>query len=113
MAGALTAVSLILAWEGRAAYRYGLLVALILALLAVAAPRLLAPVEVAWMAVSARVGRVGNTVILTVFFYVMLAPLALALRLAGRDRLGLRPAARDSYWESLPQDETQDYSKPF
>lgn len=113
MAGALTVVSLILAWEGRAAYRYSLLAAVALALLALAVPRLLAPVEVVWMALAKRIGQVGNTVVLTLFFYLVLTPLALAFRLGGRDRLGLRPGPGDSYWEPVPQDEERDYSKPF
>jgi hypothetical protein len=49
------------------------------------------------------VGPVIGTLALAAVYFLVVTPLGLAARLAGRDRLGLRrPAPGASLWQSLP-----------
>lgn len=113
MAGVCAVLAGWLAWHGSHLARYLVLLAAGLAGFAVAAPRILGPLETAWMWLADRVGRVGNTLLLTVFFFLVLTPAGWLARLLGRDRLTIRSGPQSSYWERLPQDATSDYSKPF
>ncbi|MSO92253.1 MAG: hypothetical protein EXQ86_02490 [Rhodospirillales bacterium] len=54
-------------------------------LLALAAPGVLLPVNRIWSLVAARLGKVLNFVLLAAFFYGIMLPMGLALRLLGRD----------------------------
>ena len=97
---------------GAGAYRYvkhgdhalgiGLAVlALVFAVLALAAPHALAPLNRAWFKLGLLLARVVNPIVLTVLFFVVITPYALVLRLAGRDALRLRPRKKDdadTYW---------------
>lgn len=113
MAVAFGAIGGWLAWRGHGIGPYFLGVAGAFALVALGAPAVLKPVESAWMWLAERIARVGNVVLLTVFFILVITPAGLVFRLFGRDRLGLRSGACDSYWESIPSDDKTDYSKPF
>lgn len=62
----------------------------LLLLLALAAPAALAPVHRGWLAFSRVLGRVNTVVFLSVVFFLVLTPLGLVLRLAGRDELDRR-----------------------
>jgi len=71
-------------------------------LLGLAFPLLLRPVEKAWMAVARAIGVVMTHVILTLFYYLVITPFGIAMRIAGRDPLGLKAApARESFWEAV------------
>ncbi|MFM1770633.1 MAG: hypothetical protein RJA22_3162 [Verrucomicrobiota bacterium] len=69
------------------------------------APGWLRGVYRAWMALALALGLVMSTVLLTLFFLLVITPLGLGARLLGRDYLRRRldPGAR-SYW--LPRDRT-------
>ena len=51
------------------------------------------------MTASFYVGQVMGTVLLTLFFFLLVTPLSLALRLAGKDLLSLRRSKAASYWQ--------------
>lgn len=87
-------------------------VASLLAGLALVAPALLKPWERGWMWLAEWVGRVGNTVLLTAFFLLVLTPFGVALRLFRRDRLRLRTRSRSTYWEPV-ETERSTYFDPF
>jgi len=66
--------------------------------------RLGLPAYWAWMAFVWLVGTAIGTLALAVVFFLVVTPLGLAARLAGRDRLGLRrPPATASLWRPLPR----------
>ena len=84
---------------------------------ALALPRALKPVYLAWMALAFTLGVIVSTVILTVFYFIVITPLGVAGRLFGKDFLSekLDPRAR-SYW--LPRDRSTvrqpaDYEKQY
>jgi hypothetical protein len=102
MAGAFGALGGLAAWRGRPVGPVLLGVAAAFLLLGLAAPRLLRPVEKAWMAAARVMGVVMTHVILTLFYYLVITPFGIAMRIAGRDSLGLKAApARDSFWEPV------------
>ena len=70
-----------------------------LALLGAIAPRSLKWIYVGWMAMAMVLGAIVSTILLTLLFYVVVTPVALAARLAGKDFLNrkLEPT-KSSYW---------------
>ena len=61
------------------------------------------PVYRAWMGFAWLVGTAIGTLALGIVFFLVVTPLAFAARLAGRDRLELRPSTEKSMWRPLPQ----------
>jgi hypothetical protein len=60
------------------------------------------------MTASFQVGKVLGKVLLSVFFLVILTPLALLLRAAGKDLLQVKKTSRDSYWEKATAESAHD-----
>jgi hypothetical protein len=55
---------------------------------------------IAWRGLGHWMGRINAVVLLSLFYWLLLTPLAVCLRLAGRDPLfRMKGAARDSFWE--------------
>ena len=75
-------------------------------LLSLALPGPMRPLYRAWMAVAGVLGRINGAILLTLFYVLMLCPIALVMRLLGRDELRLRRKPVETYWEpkSLPED---------
>jgi len=61
-------------------------------------PSWLAPLRRRWMAMAALMGAFNARVILTVAYYLVVTPVGLMMRLAGRDPLDRRLRTGDSYW---------------
>ncbi|MFN3408744.1 MAG: SxtJ family membrane protein [Limisphaerales bacterium] len=79
-------------------------------------PRSLKYVYVAWMSLAFVLGFIVAHVILTLFFYLVVTPIGLAARLAGKDFLSLKlDRNATSYW--LPRVEkpksAADYERQF
>ncbi|HVM38204.1 MAG TPA: SxtJ family membrane protein [Sphingomicrobium sp.] len=69
------------------------------ALAAVLKPNLLAPLNKAWMMLGMALGAIVSPIVLAILFFGLFTPLALLLRLLGRDELRLRRAANGAgYW---------------
>ncbi len=70
-------------------------------LVALAFPRLLHPLNVAWMRLGSLLNIVVSPIVMGVIFFGLLSPLAALLRLRGRDVLQRSfDPARSSYWIS-------------
>jgi hypothetical protein len=66
---------------------------------ALIAPRMLRPLNRGWMGIGELLGRVTNFLIMLVLFALIFTPVALCMRLFGRDALGLKPRPTgNSYW---------------
>jgi len=82
---------------------------------ALVAPRVLAPVQRVWMRAGALLGEVNSRIILTVFFYVVIAPFGLVMRRI-RDPLDRSwQDGRTSNWirrERVPVDRSR-YERQF
>lgn len=63
------------------------------------APRLLGPLNRAWMRLGAMLAAIVNPIVMLLMFALIFTPVALVMRLKGRDGLGLRrKPAGESYW---------------
>jgi hypothetical protein len=78
---------------------WSLVVAAVFALLAVAAPAVLAAPNRWWMAFGLLLGRIVSPIVLGLMFYAVFTPMGWALRAMGKDPLRLsRDTAAASYW---------------
>ncbi len=72
--------------------------AILLAGLALVAPRLLSPLHTIWMAGAQALGWFNTRVLLGVVYFVVMTPTGIVMRLMGRDPLDRRLGDRSSYW---------------
>jgi hypothetical protein len=78
------------------------------------APAVMRPIFIAWLAAAFPIGWIVSRVLLVVLFFGVVTPIAVAFRMAGRDVLGLRRGAKDSYWTAKPQpDGAASYFRQF
>ena len=56
-----------------------------------------------WMGIAFVMGNIMSRVLLTIVYYVVVAPMGVARRLLGNDRLQLRRPEAPSYWKDLEQ----------
>lgn len=75
-----------------------LLLALLLLLVAWRAPRRLTPLARGWLRLGHLLGHINTRIILGLVFFLLITPLALLMRLFGRDALRLKRTAARSYW---------------
>lgn len=115
MAGALAALAGISWWADRgqpAVFLSGLAALFLLG--GLAAPHALRPVQRGWMAVARLLGAVTNRLLLLIFFYTLITPAAVILRLAGRDRLALKTRRAKTYWNRATRvGASERYDRPY
>lgn len=80
-------------------------------------PRCLKPVYLVWMTVAIVIGAILARVILTLFYFLVMTPVGLVARLAGRDFLSLKlDRNATTYWlqrEKTGPKSRQDYERQF
>ena len=105
MAVAFGLLAALLWWRDKDWWVYVIAVALLFGFLGVVAPRVLGPVERAWMKLAELLGAVMSRVVLTIGFFIAVTPVGLYMRLRRRDLLNLRldPEA-ETYWEDVEPD---------
>ena len=97
--GVLAALGLFFLWRQKPWYPAFLFPGVPLMVLGALLPATLKWPYVVWMALAMVLGAIVSTVLLTLLFYLMVTPIGLAARLAGRDFLRLKPdAGAPSYW---------------
>lgn len=75
---------------------------------------ILRPIHRSWMAFAAIMGWFMTRVILSLFFYLILTPIALVARLSGNRFLELkRDKSRESYWHYRDKNEKLNYKNQF
>lgn len=75
----------------------------LLVLLGACLPRVLKPIYIVWMSLAIVLGFVVSNVLLAVFFFVVITPIGLVARLAGKDFLRLKlDRNAPSYWMPRP-----------
>lgn len=102
--------SIVAAWPLRRGFEpdllrwWWLVPAAALLVAALAAPRLLAPLNRAWMAFGLLLARIMNPLILGVMFFVVVTPIGLLKRLfSGAETRRRADPAVASYWRRRPQ----------
>jgi hypothetical protein len=89
---------------------------LLLIALALLRPRLLRPLHTGWMALALTLGALVSRLLLTLFYYLVVTPIALILRLIGKDSLQRKIKKEGaSYWIRRPEKEMkkEDYKRLF
>jgi hypothetical protein len=98
-AAALAVIGAWMAWKSRAYFAIPLGASGLFLLASVAFPRMLHPLNVAWMRLAGVLNRVVSPIVMGVMYFGFLTPIAAAMRLRGRDALHRRfDAGLDSYW---------------
>ncbi|PYJ86343.1 MAG: hypothetical protein DME22_05550 [Verrucomicrobia bacterium] len=86
-------------WRGKARYPYFLAPGILLIVLGAATPGVLRLIYIGWMSLAFLLGFVVSNILLTLFFYLVVTPIGLVARLAGKDFLNRRfDAQTKSYW---------------
>lgn len=99
MAGASLLIALLPPLLGRPWHPWALLLSGLFAAAATLAPAALAPLNRAWMALGEALRRLTTPLVLGIIFFGVLTPMALLMRLFGKDLLRLRfDRAASSYW---------------
>lgn len=99
MSAAVAAVSALLFLRGSGVWIYTASAGVLFLLAALAAPRILAPVEKVWMLFAGVLGFVMTNVLLTLVFFLAVVPTGFIMRLAGKDPLSMSfDPEGDSYW---------------
>ena len=62
------------------------------------APKILRPLNFAWFKLGELMGRVVSPIVLGVIFYLLITPVGLIGRLAGRDELKIKRGNGNTYW---------------
>lgn len=98
-------------------YIWPLIASLFLLLFGIVRPGILRWVYVAWMSIAFTLGFVMSTLLLTLFFYVVLTPVGLLAKCMGRDFLNRKwePSA-STYWierDSTKKRTRSDYEQQF
>jgi hypothetical protein len=104
-------------WRGKPAFPYLVAPAVPLLLLGAVWPRSLKWVYLAWMGLALVLGLIVSTVLLTVFYYLVVTPIGLLARAVGQDFLSrrLQPDA-PTYWIARPRSgpkPRQEYEQQF
>src|SRR5207344_1231782 len=85
--------------RGKSAYPWLLTPGLLLVAFGAIAPRFLKYIYLVWMGFALVLGFLVSHVILTVFFFLVITPIGLIARLAGKDFLRLKlDRQAESYW---------------
>ncbi len=102
-------------WRGRWIGPACLAASGVVILTAVFFPNILRPFEWAWMKLARGLGIISTFFILTLTYYLLLTPLGLAMRLAGKTGLKLTwDRDAPSYWDPVEVDgPSQRPDKPF
>jgi len=67
-------------------------------LLGAALPKVLRPFNIAWYWLGVLLGKIVSPLVLGVLFFVLITPVAVIGRIAGRDELRLKPNSGPSHW---------------
>jgi hypothetical protein len=95
----------LLLWKERAAAPYLLGLAAAFLVTGLLFPRVLRPIEWAWMKLAHFLGIIMTFVILTLTFYLMITPMGLIMRLLGKRPLAIGfDRDRSSFWEPVDAD---------
>ena len=115
--GVFVGIGLLYLLRHRPVYPWFLAPGVFLMVFGLAAPRLLKLIYVVWMTLAMVMGFVVSHVILTLFFFLVITPIGLIARLAGKDFLSLKlDRAAPSYWvtrTSTGPKEPLDYERQF
>lgn len=89
------------------------LMAVIFVLVTICIPTALAPLNRAWFAFSLFLGKVVSPIVLGAIFFTVIVPVALIMRLFGRDALLLKKRQVSSYWVDKESIDPESFKNQF
>jgi len=94
---------------------FGLLFTVIFLLSGLLAPRLLTPLNKLWFQLGLAMGRIVSPIVLGVLFFIVITPVAIFMRIIGRDELKLKKQNVSSYWieRTPPGPEPESFKDQF
>ena len=105
----LVIIALLLWYYDKLSYQYFSAAGGLLIIFGIVFPKVLAPLQKAWMILAVILGFFMSRVILTILFYLVVTPIGLIAKLAGKDFLDMKiDRNRKSYWHIRDEKE---YSK--
>lgn len=85
--------------------------ALSIAIVLILNDKLLAPLNLAWMLLGQFLGKFMTPIILAIFFFGIITPFAVSMKIFGRDELRLKKKNLPTYWVDVVEDEQLIVSK--
>ena len=115
MSVALGLLGAFLWWRARPAWPYVAGAGGVFLLLGLVAPKLLAPIERAWMALANVLQAIVTRILVTLTFFLAITPIGLTMRLLGKDPLDKAPDPEaTTYWVVVdPRGPGSRPNKPF
>jgi hypothetical protein len=83
----------------------------IAATFAMVSPRYLRPLNYLWMKLAQNLSRVASPLVLGALYFIVVTPLAVVLRLAGRDELNVSRVNKTGFWRI--RDKNYDAQRSF
>lgn len=109
-------IGVFLLWQQKETFLYFIVSAAVLSLLGIIAPTLLLYLYKIWMSIARAMSWFNTIVILSIIFFLILTPIALIMRLFGKQFIELRwDKSVKSYWNYRESSVTRraDYEKQF
>ncbi len=115
MAAAFATLGGLSLWRGKPLAPYLLVLAAGFLIVDFVVPRLLAPVEKAWMRLAMLMSIVMTYLVLSILFFAVITPLGVVMRICGHDSLRLKKMKSSvSFWEPVdPQGPCGRPTKPY
>ena len=81
----------------------------------VIAPKVLRPLNKAWYQLGLFLGKFVSPIVLGILFFIVITPVAIVMRIAGRDALMLKKRNVNSYWidRKPPGPEPESFKEQF
>ena len=73
---------------------------LLTAIITLTKPSLLSSFNRFWMSIGFIIGRVVSPIVLGIIFFLVFSPIAIIMRLFGRDELNLKSKNADTFWKN-------------
>ena len=90
------------------------IVAFLLLLFAVIAPKILSPFRIAWDKLGHVLGTINTYLILSIVFFLMITPLGWLLKLFGKKRFPLKASQNvAAYWQFSEIDQKENFKQQF
>ena len=77
---------------------WSLIISLIFLILGLLKPRILAPLNIAWIKLGILLGKFISPIVMAIIFFLVITPIGLLMRFMGKDLLNLKFNKHKSYW---------------
>lgn len=112
--GVLSVIGMVLLVFGKASFSYPLIPGIALIVLGLLVPKALLPLQKVWMTFGVIMGWCMTRVILSVLYFLVLTPIGIISRAAGKEFLDLKfEKERETYWRRRDPKEKGGYERQF